>query len=301
VWRDGKLLQQRVRPGKLGVVLADKPAPEAIRERRRLDQRLASRGDESWRELPGTRVEVAALTRLFGDAPAPLVLIDSAASEQQLYDLAQSGALMKYRYLHLATHGEVDERFPLRSAVILSHDNLPDPGKQLLEGKPVDDGRLTAEEMLRSWNLEADLVTLSACETALGKYERGEGFVGFAQTLLLCGSRSVCLSLWKVDDAATALLMQRFYANLLGKRDGLKAPLPKAAALAEAKRWLRTLPREQALKQAAALYQGIERSKGREKLPVLPDLPQKVPESKEDCPYAHPYYWAAFVLTGDPS
>jgi CHAT domain-containing protein len=103
-----------------------------------------------------------------------------------------------------------------------------------------------------------------------------------------------------VDDAATALLMQRFYANLLGKREGLKAPLPKAEALAEAKQWLRTLPRAQALQQAAALYQGIERSKGRPKLPAVPEMPKPTPEAKEDCPYAHPYYWAAFVLTGDP-
>jgi CHAT domain-containing protein len=94
--------------------------------------------------------------------------------------------------------------------------------------------------------------------------------------------------------------MQRFYANLLGKRDGLKAPLGKAAALSEAKRWLRTLPRAQALKQAAALYQGIERSKGRPKLPAVPEMPKPTPEAKEDCPYAHPYYWAAFILTGDP-
>jgi CHAT domain-containing protein len=81
----------------------------------------------------------------------------------------------------------------------------------------------------------------------------------------------------------------------------LKAPLGKSEALAEAKRWLRTLPREQALKHAAAVYQGIDRGKGRLKLPSVPDLPKPVPEAKEDCPYAHPYYWAAFVLTGDPS
>jgi tetratricopeptide (TPR) repeat protein len=300
VWREGKTRDGTVGPGKLGVVLASKPAAEAIAEQRRLDHRLSSRGGDSWRELPGSRAEVASLTRLFGDSPSPRVLTDSEASEQKLYELAESGELKKYRYLHLATHGEVDERFPLRSAVILSRDALPDPGKQLLEGKPVFDGSLTAEEVLRQWNLDCDLVTLSACETALGKYERGEGFVGFAQALILCGSRSVCLSLWQVDDAATALLMQRFYANLLGKREGLKAPLGKAAALAEAKRWLRTLPREQALKHAAAVYQGIERGKGRTKPPLLPALPEPVPDAKEDCPYAHPYYWAAFILTGDP-
>jgi tetratricopeptide (TPR) repeat protein len=299
LWRDGKVLDLRVRPGKLGMMIADKPAPEALREQRRLDSRLASRGGE-WRELPGSRVEVTSITHLFGTSPPPLVLTDSEASEQKLHELAQSGELKKYRYLHLATHGDVDDVFPLRSAVILSRDALPDVGKQLLEGKPVFDGRLTAEEALRQWHLNCDLVTLSACQTALGKYERGEGYVGFAQALTLCGSRSVCLSLWQVDDAATALLMQRFYANLLGKREGLQAPLPKAEALAEAKRWLRTLTREQALKHAAAVYQGIERSKGRPKLPGLPALPERVPEDKGDCPYAHPYYWAAFVLIGDP-
>ena len=61
-------------------------------------------------------------------------------------------------------------------------------------------------------------MTLSACETALGRDAGGEGFVGFTQALLMSGTRSVCLSLWKVDDTATALLMQRFYANLLGRR-----------------------------------------------------------------------------------
>jgi tetratricopeptide (TPR) repeat protein len=304
VWREDsdRPLHREVGPGKLGVVLADKPAPEALRERRRLDRQLTSRGDDpSWRELPGTRAEVASLTGLFGDSPPPLVLMDSNASQQELYELAQSGELKKYRYLHLATHGDVDDHFPLRSAVILSRDNLPDPGKQLLEGKPVFDGRLTAEEALRQWNLDCELVTLSACQTALGKYEKGEGFVGFAHALLLCGSRSVCLSLWKVDDAATALLMQRFYANLLGKRDGLKAPLGKAAALAEAKHWLRTLRREEALRVAAEVSQGVERGKGRPKGTLLPPLPEATVKAKDDRPYAHPYYWAAFVLIGDPA
>jgi tetratricopeptide (TPR) repeat protein len=302
VWREGATFSRRVRPGPLGVVLANDPAPKALAERYRLDRVLVSRsGDDGWAQLPGTRVEVESLGHLFGDSPAPRLLFDSEASEQKLDALASRGELANYRYIHLATHGEVDDAWPLRSAVILSRDALPDPQKQLLAGKPIYDGRLTAEEMLRTWNLQSELVTLSACQSGLGKYERGEGFVGFAQALLLCGSRSVCLSLWKVDDAATALLMHRFYANLLGKREALKAPMPKAAALREAKDWLRNLSRAEVLKVAAQVSQGVERGKGRPKLELLPPVPEPTPAAKGDKPYAHPYYWAAFILIGDPS
>jgi tetratricopeptide (TPR) repeat protein len=302
VWRDGKTRDLRIRPGKLGVVLASDPAPKALAERYRLDRRLSSRSsDDGWQPLPGTRAEVESLRRLFAAEPKPVLLLDAEASEQKLDALAAAGELGTYRYLHLATHGDVDNSRALRSAVILSRDSLPDPQQQLLAGKPVYDGRLTAEEMLRGWNLNADLVTLSACQTALGKYERGEGFVGFAQALILCGSRSVCLSLWKVDDAATALLMHRFYANLLGKREGLKAPMAKAQALREAKEWLRGLSHAEALRVAAQVSQGVERGKGRPKQPLLPQVPEPVAAAKEDRPYAHPYYWAAFILIGDPN
>jgi CHAT domain-containing protein len=182
--------------------------------------------------------------------------------------------------------------------VILARDRLPDPLKQLEAGQPVYTGRLTAEAVLERWDLHADLVTLSACQTALGKYEGGEGFVGFMQALLLSGARSVCLSLWKVDDTATALLMQRFYANLLGQRQALQAPLGKAQALAEAKHWLRELTAEQAARESAALTQGVARGKGRKPLPALAGV--KAPGAgKAVRPYAHPYYWAAFVLVGD--
>src|SRR5262249_30638586 len=122
---------------------------------------------------------------------------------------------------------------------------------------------------------------------------------GFAQAALLTGSRSVCLSLWKVDDTATALLMERFYANLLGQREGLKGPLPRAEALAEAKAWLRALPRKEVVQRAAALGKGVERGKGRPALPLLP-APEETPTEKDAPPYAHPFYWAAFVLIGDP-
>jgi CHAT domain-containing protein len=148
--------------------------------------------------------------------------------------------------------------------------------------------------------LKAELVTLSACETALGRDAGGEGFVGFTQALLMSGARSVCLSLWKVDDAATALLMQRFYANLLGRRAGLAAPMPRAEALVEAEAWLRDLRRSEALAVTAELSGGVERGKGaKASQPGEPGA--AIPAGRDDDrPYASPHFWAAFVLAGDP-
>src|SRR5262249_36557828 len=149
-----------------------------------------------------------------------------------------------------------------RSAVILTQAGLPDPLQQALSHQPVFDGRLSVREIQRGWELKAELVALSACETALGREAGGGGVVGVTPALLMSGARSVCLSLWKVDDTATALLMQRFYANLLGRRPGLSGPMPKAEALHEAKVWLRDLRRTEALGVTAALSGGVGRGKG---------------------------------------
>ncbi|MFI5456630.1 MAG: tetratricopeptide repeat protein [Isosphaerales bacterium] len=303
VWRDGQSSHRELAPGKLGVVLDPRPAPVAIAEQRKLQQVLvaARSGDEDFASLPGTRYEVEALARLFQSDDRPTrILLGADASEPELDHMATSGELGRFGFIHLATHGVIDEDVPARSAAILTQTGLPDPLQQALNHKPVFDGRLSVREIQRGWDLKAELVTLSACETALGRDAGGEGFVGFTQALLMSGTRSVCLSLWKVDDTATALLMQRFYKNLLGRRPGLAGPLPKAAALREAKAWLRSLRRAEVLALTAELSGGVARGKGA-KARQPDELAAAVPAGGDnDRPYAPPYFWAAFVLSGDP-
>jgi CHAT domain-containing protein len=94
--------------------------------------------------------------------------------------------------------------------------------------------------------------------------------------------------------------MQRFYANLLGRRTELGGPMSKAEALREAKAWLRGLSRAEVLTVAAALSGGIDRGKSA-KARQPQELAAAIPSGNEsDQPYAHPHYWAAFVLVGDP-
>jgi CHAT domain-containing protein/tetratricopeptide (TPR) repeat protein len=232
--------------------------------------------------LPGTRRELEAVAKLF---PQVDTLLGSDASEERLDQLVEQGRLREYRYLHLATHGLVNPQRPLLSFLALAQDHLPDPLSRILEGKPAYTGRLSAGHILHDWKLDADLVVLSACHSGLGEYEHGEGYLGFAQGLFLAGGRSLVLSEWSVDDNASALVMTRFYQNLLGKRPGLDHPLPKAQALQEATAWLRGLTEEEIKDHVAALPRGTVETK-------KPALPAHN--------FAHPYYWAPFILVGDP-
>jgi len=218
--------------------------------------------------LSGTRAEVEAIEQLSGNAS---VLLGADASEEQLARLAESGQLGEYRTIHIATHALVDDGNPERSAAVLSQVDLSDALESALAGHRVYDGLLSAREIVREWRLEADLVTLSACQTGLGKIVGGEGYVGLAHAFLQAGARSLLVSLWKVEDTATSLLMLRFYENWLGEYDDERGghrgePMSKAEALQEAKQWLRNYTDEY----------------GRR-------------------PYEHPYYWSAFTLIGDSS
>jgi CHAT domain-containing protein len=244
--------------------------------------------------LPGSRLEVESIARL---VPSTTTLLGSDASEQQLDHLLASGKLQGYRLLHFATHGEVARDRPEWSALILAQDRLPSAVEQARQGKKVYNGRLTVAAIRAGWQLDCDLVVLSACQTALGKYAEGDGLLGFAQAFLQKGARSVVMSRWKVDDTATALLMVRFYENLLGKRKGLKPGMGRADALTEAKKWLRELSRKEAGPLAARLAGGVLRGTEGDERPLVKGK-ARLPEGEK--PFAHPFYWAAFVLVGDP-
>src|SRR4029077_14864993 len=124
-----------------GVVIDARPAPVAIAEQRKLQQVLVaarSGGDEDFAPLPGTRYEVEALAQLFkSDDRSTVALFGADASEPELDRLGGSGGLGRVRFLHLATHGVIDEAIPQLSAVILTQTGLPDPLEQVMNHKPV--------------------------------------------------------------------------------------------------------------------------------------------------------------------
>jgi Tfp pilus assembly protein PilF len=295
LWRAGQTRAVEVAAGPLGVRLDSRPAAPVVLAQRAAAEVLHPVRGEVLARLDGTRLEVAAIAGLF-PAEGVKTLLGDEARESVVQGLARSGRLKGYRYLHFAAHGRDDPRSAYRTALLLA----PNPESPDNPGAVDTDGEITAEQIARTWDLDADLVVLSACETALGKQAGGEGFLGFAQPLLAKGARSLVLSLWKVDDQATALLMARFYQNLLGKRPGLSRPMAKAEALGEAKAWLRDLTGDEAGAAQRALDRGTVRPQATAGQAGPGEEAGAAGRPAGRQPYAHPYYWAAFVLVGDP-
>jgi tetratricopeptide (TPR) repeat protein len=295
LWRSGQEQTVEVAAGPLGIAYDRRPAAEVVLAQRAADEVLRGTRAGTFARLPGTRREVEAVAGLFPDGHATTLLGDQAR-ESVVQEMARSGTLKGFRYLHFATHGRNDRGSAYRTALLLA----PDPDGSADPLAVDSDGEITAEQIARTWTLDAELVVLSACETALGKQAGGEGFLGFAQPLFAKGARSLVLSLWRVEDKATSLLMERFYQNLLGKRPGLHRPMPKAEALHEAKEWLRNLTQNEVDSKLATIDRGPERPLVK---PNGPANAAATPTSKPAGvrPFAHPYYWAAFILIGDPN
>jgi CHAT domain-containing protein len=142
-------------------------------------------------------------------------------------DAAINSDLTGYRFIHFATHGLLNSRNPELSGIVLSLVGI--------DGRP-QNGFLRLHEIY-NLKMPADLVVLSACQTALGKEIRGEGLIGLTRGFMYAGAARVVATLWKVDDVATAELMKRFYYGML--RNGLSP----AAALREAQAEIRSRER----------------------------------------------------------
>jgi CHAT domain-containing protein/tetratricopeptide (TPR) repeat protein len=154
----------------------------------------------SFPRLPHTREEQAAIA-----AAAPAAQIRFGLDFDASRAAAMSPDLADYRYVHFATHGIVDTEYPELSGLVLS---LVDR-----QGQPVN-GFLRLRDIF-NLHFRADLVVLSACETALGRQMKGEGVVGLTRGFMYAGAARVVASLWRVDDASTAALMKRFYEGLV--------------------------------------------------------------------------------------
>jgi CHAT domain-containing protein/tetratricopeptide (TPR) repeat protein len=173
--------------------------------------------------LPYTREEADAIVKVAGAAHS-LEALDSSASR----DTAISGKLAQYRYVHFATHGFLDAERTGLSALVLS---LVDGGKQ------PQDGFLRVNDIY-NMRLSADLVVLSACQTGLGKEVRGEGVMGLTRAFLYAGAARVIVSLWNVNDRATAELMAGLYRGMLRQGKTPAAALRAAQLeLRKQKRW----------------------------------------------------------------
>ena len=183
-------------------------------------------GDPSL-SLPGAQQEVVAISR---EIKGTIMMVGKQATKDVL---EQHGA--DFKYLHFATHGSFNADKPLDSGLFLA-------------GANPQSGMLTVGE-LYDIPLNADLVTLSACETGLGKVSNGDDVIGLNRGFLFAGASTIVSSLWQVDDRATALLMENMYAEL----------------------------------------------KQTNKLDALRNAQRKVKEAYN----RHPYYWAAFQLTGN--
>jgi CHAT domain-containing protein len=150
--------------------------------------------------LPFSRREADSIFKV---APKNLSLkqVDFEASKEEVFD----SNLEQYRILHFATHGLLNSQHPELSGIVLS---LVDK-----KGSEID-GFLRLQDIY-NLKLSADLVVLSACNTALGKDVKGEGLIGLTRGFMYAGTPRVIASLWKVDDAATAEFMSIFYKKLL--------------------------------------------------------------------------------------
>jgi len=195
--------------------------PETTELRRSVRDFGASDGQLALARLPSTLREAELIVRA-----APTGSTNVITGFQANKTAALNSNINRYKIVHFATHGIINSEHPELSGVVLS---LVD------QNGDTQSGFLRLSDVYKL-KLDSDLIVLSACRSALGKQISGEGFVGLTRGFMSGGARNVVASLWKVDDEATAELMNHFYRGML------KEGLPPAAALRKAKQELQATP-----------------------------------------------------------
>lgn len=205
-------------------------------------------------ELRHAGAEIDAIAEMFDS----VVLEGKDASEERVNELARNGQIGDFDIIHIATH---------------ALDGMGAAGRSIaLNRRPATgtDGNINMDEILYSWRLHAELVTLSACRTIAPTMRWHGELVGIAQAMIGAGAHSVIGSSWDIDDEAASLFMVRFYEDYSGsycdeRMGSMGVPMGKAEALREARMWLRN-------------YRAGDGSR----------------------PFAHPIYWAGYILVGNP-
>lgn len=184
-------------------------------------EEFRSRGQQL-RRLKGSGQEVRTIARLFGERA--LSFERERATEYRAQRHSEGA-----RYVHFATHALIDDERAMESGIALAPPETHELGKD-----PYLDDMLQVHEMF-ALRLSAEVVVCSACQTGLGKLRAGEGMVGMTRALFFAGARAVVVSLWPVDDEATAGLMEALYRHLCS---GLALDDAAAAARVEIRgRW----------------------------------------------------------------
>jgi len=208
-------------------------------------------------DLKFAELEVQEIQKLY---PQSTVLLNKEATEKKGKDLSP-----RYEILHFATHAQLKEDDPMSSALLL------------VQGGG-EDGRLEVKEVF-GMNLNANLVVLSACETALGKLTSGDELVGLTRAFIYAGTPSVIASLWRVPDSSTAALMASFYKNL--------KTMSKVEALRRAQlEFIRGNGGDLFVDRGSGLMKRVKTDGERISSPTVISA-------------AHPFFWAPFILVGD--
>ncbi len=153
--------------------------------------------------LPGSEEETKEIFNIFESNNKKAILKTHKFANEEF---VKSGVLKDFKYLHIATHGMVNEEKPELSCILLAQDTTSTEDNILFSGE------------IYNLELNADLTVLSACETGLGKIAEGEGVIGLTRALLYAGSKNIIVSLWQVSDESTNQLMVDFYSNFLNEK-----------------------------------------------------------------------------------